>query len=111
VDGADTFSPVDWLKEHKVKSGESSLSGVCGKCRCSRDSCPTLTFIGRAAAGGMEGAFGLWIGSSTGTLEENAHCSRLTFNKYLLQAYCVPGSMLNPGNSDKLVNRVTSQHL
>ena len=43
--GADTFSPVDWFKELKVKPGESSLSGVYGKCRCSRASCPTLTLM------------------------------------------------------------------
>ena len=87
--GADTFSPVDWFKEHKVKPGESSLSGVYGKCRCSRASCPTLTLMAELQQAEWREHLGSGLGSSSGTLEENAHRSRLTFNKYLLQAYCV----------------------
>ena len=86
MDGADTFSPVDWLKEHKVKSGESSLSGVCGKCRCSRDSCPTLTFIGRAAAGGRREHLG------SGLAHPLEHWKRtlIALDLHSTNTYCKP---------------------
>ena len=60
---------------------------------------------GRTAAGQMEGALGLWIGSSSGTLEENAHRSRLNIQQILIAGLLCSGTMLNPGNSDKLVNK------
>lgn len=92
MDDADTFSPVVWLKEHKVKSGALCL-GCMENVEAFKD---FLSYVDSYMSCRLNG--GEHLGSSTGTLEENAHCSRHTFNKYLLQAYCVPGNMLNPGN-------------
>lgn len=62
--------------------------------------------VAKLQQGGLRKHLGSGLDSSTGTMEENAHRSRLTFSKYLLQADCVPGTTLNPRNRDKLVNEV-----